>query len=454
MRARGAGTILVGVALFGLLDSVSPAGEAAAPRPAYLDRFQNDPASAIDKDIKALIVDAEARIEKLNSNDELVKTVVPRLRQYLTILYKEYNLSKAADRYRGDHFNAVECLNAVKSNLKRLDALEQGRNALDEWRGRILAGACWIDGIKIMGRYDLIVPRDYDPKKSWPIMFSFQDNPSDEQIRTVPYFLVRCVQKGYPKGMVELEFKTRCILKDVAQDFNIDPFRIYGTGFSFGGHTGLRMAWRFPDLFAAIAPLCSDLRDASAPNVKFLVNTPALLLHGTHDDFLNPGKKVFEWMKEAGCNVQFQTYEGGHDPAPFRNNVKLIADFFDQHKLNPYPRRVTHAVEHKRYSRAFWVDAKFVKDAAMNASFDVRVEDGNQIRIEASEEVAELDFCLNDKLVDMQKPLTVLYSGKAVFEGAAAEKITVKLRDSQEYHREKTPPLWQEIEAIRKGEVK
>jgi hypothetical protein len=273
-------------------------------------------------------------------------------------------------------------------------------------------------------------------------------------MRTVPYFLVRCVQVGYPQGLVELESKTRCILKDVAADFNIDPLRIYGTGFSFGGHTSLTMAWRFPDMFAAIAPICSDLRDGSTPNVKQLKNTPALLLHGTHDDFLESGTKVFNMMKEAGCAVQFETYEGGHDPVPFRNNVKRIVDFFEQHVLEPFPRHVTHIIEHKRYSRAYWVDAKLVKDGDAKAVFDVRVNEGNRIVVEAGDEIAELDLYLNDKLVEMGKPVTVEYGGKTVFDGPAAEKVTVKLRESANYYRGDNQPLWQEIQAIRKRGAK
>ncbi len=303
-----------------------------------------------------------------------------------------------------------------------------------------------------MGRYDLIVPKGYGPGKSWPLVFSCQDSPSLEQIRTVPYFMVRNIQRGYPKGMVALENKTRSILEDAARDFNIDPFRIYATGFSFGGHTCLVQAWRHPHWFAAIAPVCNDLRAKNAPLVKH-ITTPTFLLHGTGDSFLNTGKQILAFMQEAGRDVRWETYPGGHNAdVPFRENVKMLTRFFDEHTLDPFPRIVHHVVEHKRYSRAFWVDATLVEDkGGLQAVFEVRVRDGNRIEVEATDDIAGLDLHLNEKLVKMDEPVTVVRGEKVLYEGEPKAKMTVKLREGKDYHPEEIVPLWQQIVEIRKA---
>ncbi|MHC4718088.1 MAG: hypothetical protein ACYS5V_14035, partial [Planctomycetota bacterium] len=187
----------------------------------------------------------------------------------------------------------------------------------------------------------LSVPKDYTPQKAWPVVVSTQDNPSPERMKQTPYFLVHAGGKG-----MRCTRKIRGELKRLAGRYNIDPFRIYGTGFSRGGQEILIQAWRHPHWFAAIAPVCSDLREKPNRNrrdlnVKYLLNVPTLMLHGEGDSFRRTGQIEFGLMKEAGCNVTWKLYPGGHSPArPFKEDVKLLTDFFDKHRLDRWPRRV------------------------------------------------------------------------------------------------------------------
>jgi len=428
-----------------------PAAEDASWPPAeYAKNLQAEPKTEADKAIKQLIAEYEARLAGLKRDDPLVKAYLPRLREKLIPLYLEYNQNK--QRYRRDHFNPGECMNRLKTDMAfLLTNLKAGKDPIAASAGRWQTKVCWIERINVMGHFDLIVPKAYEPSKSWPIVISYQDDPSDKEIRKTPYFLIRCIQKGYPTGLTYVENKTRTYLKDVARDYNIDPLRVYATGFSYGGHTDLTVAWRFPHWFAAIAPVCSDLRGEQAVCVKQLKNVPTLLLHGTGDSFLATGKVVHKYMVEAGCPVEFKTYPGGHSADPiFRGDISVLTKFFDKHVMDPYPKTVNHIVEHKRYSRAFWVDAKLVKDAGgMRAIFEVRAK-GNRIEIDANEQVAELDLYLNEKIVDMGKPVTVVAGGKTLHEGKPAKKLTIKLRDAPDYSRDGGDVLWQDILAIRK----
>jgi len=303
----------------------------------------------------------------------------------------------------------------------------------------------------------LSVPADYTPAKSWPVVVSLQDNPSPELMKKTPYFLVHAGGKGRAATA-----KIRGELTSLAKRYNIDPMRIYCTGFSRGGHETLYQAWRHPDWFAAIAPVCSDLREKPKRhnrhlNVRYLFNVPTLLLHGEGDNFRRTGKIEFELMTEAGCPVTWKSYPGGHSPAvPFKRDVKLLTDFFDKHKLKPYPRKVVHLVEHKSFSRAFWVDSVLVKDlppasdVADKPVFTVEVKKGNRIEVTANEHIAVLELYLNAKLVDMAKPVTVVAGKKELYKGPARAKLTVKLREGEKYERAPVKPLWRELTEIRK----
>jgi len=297
----------------------------------------------------------------------------------------------------------------------------------------------------------LSTPEGYSPAKAWPVVVSTQDNPDPELMKKTPYFFVHAGGKG-----VQASKKIRAELLGLARRCHIDPMRIYGTGFSRGGQEILLQAWQHPDWFAAIAPVCSDLREKPDRNnrhlnVRYLANVPTLMLHGEGDSFRRTGQIEFDLAKKAGCPVWWKTYAGGHSPAmPFKKDVKLLTGFFDKHRLNPYPRKVVHLVESKLHSRAFWVDAVLVKDAAgPKAVFQVEVKDANRIEVKANEHVAALELHLSAKLVDMSKPVTVSAGDKKLYTGPAKAKLTVKLRPGQPYERVPQKPLWREILEIR-----
>ena len=109
----------------------------------------------------------------------------------------------------------------------------------------------------------LSVPEGYAPEKSWPVIVSLQDNPDPALTAKSPYFLLHAGKTG-----VECSTNIHNYLKDLVAKYNIDVNRIYGTGFSRGGHELLEQAWHYPHLFAAIAPVCNDLR--TEPKVFYL----------------------------------------------------------------------------------------------------------------------------------------------------------------------------------------
>lgn len=320
----------------------------------------------------------------------------------------------------------------------------------------------------------LSVPESYAPEKSWPVIVSLQDNPDPALTAKSPYFLVHAGGTG-----VECSTRIHNSLKELIAKYNIDVNRIYGTGFSRGGHELLEQAWHYPHLFAAIAPVCNDLR--SEPKVfyvKYIQNTPTLLIHGDHDMFLRTGQRVHELMKAANCPAEWGTYPGGHTPeAPFKKDLSLLTKFFEKHTLNPYPKEVTHVVVHPRYARAFWVDSYLVGSflekppapaegqaaaaggappamqkpyALREAVFVVRVKEASRIEIQANEHVAALDLYLTDKLVDMSKPVTVVLGDKTLYAGAPACPLKVKARDGEELKATHLRPLWEDLVDIQK----
>lgn len=299
----------------------------------------------------------------------------------------------------------------------------------------------------------LSVPEGYTPEKKWPVVVCTQNSPSAEVMAKTPYFLVHAGGMG-----VKVSEGIRDSLKQVAGQYNIDPLRIYATSFSRGGQEIMLQASQYPDRFAAIAPVAHDLRPIGDFGRRMIervsdLRMPVLGLYGTGDNYREEGMTTFATMKAAGVPVIVETYPGGHDPKPVwdteRNKVWL--EFFARHRLDPYPREITHWVDHKRYSRAFWVDATLVRDMSdAGGKFTVRVRDGNRIEIAANDRIAGLDLFLNDRLVDANRPVTVVQGTEVLYQGPVLERVALVLREGEKYDPSRVKPLWEELEAIRR----
>lgn len=92
----------------------------------------------------------------------------------------------------------------------------------------------------------------------------------------------------------------------------VDPDRVYLTGFSMGGGGTWRTAAAFPTRYAAIVPIAGggDGRDAAR-----LINMPIWAFHGEADDVVNvsQSKNMVKAVTDAGGHPQLTLYPNvGH----------------------------------------------------------------------------------------------------------------------------------------------
>lgn len=109
------------------------------------------------------------------------------------------------------------------------------------------------------------------------------------------------------------EDEVLAILDEVADSRNIDPSRIYLTGFSMGAYGVWQMASHHPHRFAAIAPVSGGGDPAYARRLR---DMPAWIFHGKEDRVIrfSESEKITEAMREAGAEVELTLYpEEGHD---------------------------------------------------------------------------------------------------------------------------------------------
>lgn len=113
----------------------------------------------------------------------------------------------------------------------------------------------------------------------------------------------------------------------------IDPKRIYLTGFSMGGFGTFNVAEKFPDFFAAVAPLAGGGNPDHADQLKSL---PILAFHGDADEGVpyQCSVKMIEAIKaKENDEARLVTIpEGGHQICPVVYGNSEIYHWFLEHE--------------------------------------------------------------------------------------------------------------------------
>ena len=109
------------------------------------------------------------------------------------------------------------------------------------------------------------------------------------------------------------------LLVDAVQRYNVDEARIYLTGLSMGGYGAWHLAAAYPELFAAVVPICGGMiHDNSGypDKIKILKDMPIWIFHGAKDEavLIKNSKELYNALKKLGGNVKFTVYSDlGHD---------------------------------------------------------------------------------------------------------------------------------------------
>src|SRR5215468_6880772 len=140
---------------------------------------------------------------------------------------------------------------------------------------------------------------------------------------------------GDPPNLGELsELDVMNVLALVRKEFNIDPNRIYLMGHSMGGGGTWHIGIKYPEIWAALAPVAPAFYTSPDELVK-IRNTPVIVVQGDDDPFVNVNntRQFVEKMKSLGMKYVYIEVPGGDHMTVIthsRDNMTKIFDFFDQ----------------------------------------------------------------------------------------------------------------------------
>ncbi|WP_255584676.1 prolyl oligopeptidase family serine peptidase [Zunongwangia sp. SCSIO 43204] len=106
------------------------------------------------------------------------------------------------------------------------------------------------------------------------------------------------------------------LVMKIIKEERIDPSRVYLTGLSMGGYGVWATGGKYPELFAAMAPVCGAIYRPIYRNAQHLQNMPIWVFHGAMDDVVlpeNSNKMVMALKQSGNQDVKYTIY-------PFANH--------------------------------------------------------------------------------------------------------------------------------------
>jgi predicted esterase len=220
------------------------------------------------------------------------------------------------------------------------------------------------------------------------------------------------------------------LIEDLIVFEDVDPTRVYLMGYSAGGDGVYQLAPRMADRFAAASMMAGHPNDASPLGLR---NLPFAIHVGANDGGYKRNAVAREW------GVKLDELRKA-DPEGYVHVVKLHAGkghwmdredaeavpWMTQFTRNPLPTKVVWKQGATTHDRFYWL-------AVPNGTAKVGAEvvasyDGQAVTIEKVTGVERLIVRLDDRMLDLDKPVSIVGAGRTLWRGVAPRTVGVLAR--------------------------
>lgn len=224
------------------------------------------------------------------------------------------------------------------------------------------------------------------------------------------------------------------IIEELKRTFNIDTNRIYLAGHSMGGFGTWSIGGHHADLFAALSPMAGGVYQPGC--IENLKNTPIWFYHSTDDAQVGPdsdvkaSKRIEELKQKYGpYDYVWKLYNDIGHGLP-KDGVKPIFEWMLKKVRNPYPKHVIWQPQRAYIRNFYWLRSEGGRGGLIEAKID-----GQTITVSTK----GIAIYLNEKMVDLKKPVIVKVGDEEVFHGLVPYSL-VAVADSIEAKMD--PEMW------------
>jgi predicted peptidase len=220
------------------------------------------------------------------------------------------------------------------------------------------------------------------------------------------------------------------LIEDLIVLEEVNPERVYVLGYSAGGDGVYQLAPRMADYWAGAAMMAGHPNGVSLLSLR---NVPFALQVGGKDSAYSRNKVAKQYGEQLD-----QLHKD--DPQGYAHFVKIHEDkghwmdrkdkaalpWLAQFTRNSVPERVVWQQTGIAHDRSYWLAVP--ADQMKSDSLVIARRDGQSVQITSAEKVAKLLIRFDDRMADLDRPITVIHAGKTLYNGTPARTIEVLIK--------------------------
>ena len=300
------------------------------------------------------------------------------------------------------------------------------------------------------------VPSGYSTDTEWPLMFAMHGGPPGNEegarrsamrmvqvwvdaaekagwIVASPAMVSTVSRDGRTQERLPYEIfhpeEARAVIDAVRERYRVAPDRIVSTGISLGSNFSIGYAAAHPDWFSGIVPVSTEgeSREHLLRNLQWV---PTYVLEGSQDQNIRGvggPRALNNIMTSFGYDLTYREF-GDRAHEGFQDHYDDVLRWLDSRPRRVTPRevlRVPHDGIMPVARRVHWIEAD-TRQALVHA----RVSSPTRIDITARW-ASEITLYLNDDLVDLDQPITVMLNGRRVFSGQLQRSVITALEEAR-----------------------
>lgn len=206
----------------------------------------------------------------------------------------------------------------------------------------------------------------------------------------------------------------------------VDPNKVYILGYSAGGDGVYQLAPRMADRWAAAAMMAGHPNETSPfglRNIGFALHMGALDGAYNRNEIARRWGVVLDSLQKAdvgGYQHQVQLHEGR--PHWMNREDTVAVPWMATFKRNPIPNKIVWKQDDVHHLQFYWLAVP--ASAVQTGGEIIATYKGNEINIDKSY-ADTLMVRLNDKMMDLDKPVVLRYEGKEIFRGKVKRSVDV-----------------------------
>jgi len=322
----------------------------------------------------------------------------------------------------------------------------------------LVKGSFLADETLVRTTYTAYVPKDYDPRRAWPLIIALHRKGQSgedhfynwETIANRGQWLLLLPDSPHKDRAWHFNDIPLVLsaLRHAAKTYNVDTNAVVLGGTGSGGLLAWATAVRHPDRFAALVVRNAAIDEVSRLYLSSLIDLPVYLLVSEQAPpaIVGSMRQTHAILRKWGYPVWLEEVPGAlRNPALPELNKK-VAEWLRDKRRDPYARVIRLASFDFSNAANRWVriekfadtvfdpDASFTVKGPFGKELDPQVarsiylsrmgeslarvaaslSRGNRINIVAKH-VEKLTVFLDDRMVDLDKPVSIYVNGKLVF---------------------------------------